>query len=525
MLTTETISHIQWNEACPEDVNANYRVLQQELSPSDLSALQLSRSLWVKEFVRNKVREASHALTETAFLSSLDAIRSVSGHVTESQVNCLLASYERVGNADAAEALAMLLADFADSTKFRGQLNTLDPSRKAMLRCGPAVDLTIKPMRRSRSSSSANWLHDPKMSQVEFIDGNPDHIRVRGIELKSGDIGVVQLNKFGDGILEGFLSEPAIASHAFLYVTRRIQGPNGKTLYQPAVVEIYEGGWRSIPITTVLHSEFSWYSEWVRPANLPENVGELLSAQLSKLGNLAFDFQGRKAPANGDFSSWEQPCATCTNFIRIPFEMAGISLPYPTTPVHPGAVKNLIRLGVGDIQSIYTPTNILTKSGATHVGIVDNGVPEYALAQSMVIGRPDLPYTFGGVLCQSDLQVERLPDWRSISKWRSAWANLLVNLGQTENSIGKLARFVTAIDRSTVPLSAPAATISFYLRCEFEAKYIICNSVLPLVRKMVRQGIPSCYVEHLHQDPEIHDVIRTQFLNTALVKEGWFPVR
>ena len=524
MLTTESIAHIQWNDASPEDVNANYRLLQQELSPGDLSALQLSRSFWAKDFMKQKVREATHALSEGSFCSALEDIRAASGHLTEPQVNCLLAANERTGGTESSASLAMLIADFADSLAFREVLTTLDPAGASLQRMGAPVELSIQPVRRSRSANATNWLQNPEMGAVEFVDGNPDHIRIRGIELKSGDLGIVQLNKFGDGILEGFLTEPAIASHAVLYVTRRVQGPKGKTLYQPSVVEIYEGGWRSIPISTALHSEFSWYSEWVRPSNLPADIGAKLSDQLDRLGNLAFDFQSRKAPPLGDFSSWEQPCATCTNFIRIPFEMAGISLPYPSTPVHPGALENLVRLGVGDIRSIYTPTSVLTKSGFEHVGIVDNGVPEFALAQSLVIGRPELPNTFGGVLSQHKLRIEKLPDWRSISKWRSAWASLLVNLGQTENSIGRLARFVSSVDRATVPLSAPAATISFYLRCEFEAKYIILENVLPAVRKLIRTGLPSYYIEHLHQIPEIRDLIRTNFRQTALVKEDWFDV-
>ncbi len=522
MLTSETISRFHWNESLPDDINATYRSLQRELPPYELCELQLSRSFWAKGYIAEKTLEASNATSNHSFTKGLKEIGLANGALTHSQAKGLLVTNEQIGNEESSSLLAYLIADYGDGTQFRDVIRKLDPSGGASRRLGPAIDTTIQPVRRSRNGDPEGWLREPAMGVVEFVDGNPDHIRVRGIELRSGDIGVIQLNKPGDGILEGFLTEPAVASHAVLYVTRRVKLPTGKTLFQPSAVEIYEGGWRSIPITTALNGGFSWYSEWVRPTDLPEDIGAQLSDQLDRLGNLAFDFQGRQAPPRGDFSSWEQPCATCTNFIRIPFEMAGVSLPYPTTPVHEGACQNLVKLEVGNITSIYTPTNILVKSGFEPVGIVDNGFPELALAQALIVGRPELPYTFGGILCQKPLIVENLPDWKSISKWRSAWANLLVHLGQTEHAIGKIARYVSNVDRETVPLSAPAATIAFYLRCECEAKYIMRNKVLPYIRKLVKEGLPSYSVEQLHQDSSIAELIQSEFRKTALLREGWF---
>ena len=132
-----------------------------------------------------------------------------------------------------------------------------------------------------------------------------------------------------------------------LYVSRRVQLPSGQTLIQPALIEIYENGWRSVPVTTGLHPKFSWYSEWTRPPELPDNIGERLSNSIDNMGAIAFDFRSRRIPTGGEFPpEWGQPSATCTNLIRIPFERAGITnLPYPTTAVAPGARRNLKTLG------------------------------------------------------------------------------------------------------------------------------------------------------------------------------------
>lgn len=78
---------------------------------------------------------------------------------------------------------------------------------------------------------------------------NPDHVRIRGIELRSGDIGIVELNHPGDGIFDSFLQRPGVAPHTMLYDSRRIRRSDSRAeLVQPSLIEIDEGGWRSVPL-------------------------------------------------------------------------------------------------------------------------------------------------------------------------------------------------------------------------------------------------------------------------------------
>ena len=101
--------------------------------------------------------------------------------------------------------LAFILADFGDPDASRKLIASLDPTGDALLRLGPPRKKGFRPIRIERRLYNPKaWLLEPEMSQVEFINGNPDHIRVRGIELRSGDIGIVELNSPGDGTHESF---------------------------------------------------------------------------------------------------------------------------------------------------------------------------------------------------------------------------------------------------------------------------------------------------------------------------------
>ena len=95
----------------------------------------------------------------------------------------------------------------------------------------------------------------------------------------------------------------------------------------------------------------------------------------------------------------------------MPFERAGVSeLPYPIAKLVPNAASNLAILGIPEMPGIHTPTNILNDSGFEKIGIVDNGEPELAYAQALVVGRPELADTFGGCMSQKVLQLENLPN-------------------------------------------------------------------------------------------------------------------
>lgn len=248
-----------------QDINRRYDALANTANAEDLVELRLMRSLWAKRSAQHIVHSLpidNHRHLETA-CSLLGSLRTL---LRGDAVKRLLQTQKQVGDASSCNALAWLLAEHTVSDEARLGLRELGASSDTFRRLGPERISKFRPSRKSGHFDHSKWLLQSGMSELDFVDGDPDRIRIRGIELHSGDIGIVELNHPGDGLLECFLEQPGIAPHAMLYVTRRVRNPKtGELLFQPSIIEIYEGGWRSVPITTALHPEFSWYSEWVRP--------------------------------------------------------------------------------------------------------------------------------------------------------------------------------------------------------------------------------------------------------------------
>jgi hypothetical protein len=508
-------------------IHASYDELLGQVSTQELVMARLDRSLWCQRAMQSTIELATNNRA-TDFDEFVECLSQIRGCITSDQALVLQDLLSKTSGLGTQLRLAGLLADHADPSclSIRKQIQNLDPSGRSLRRIGPVPEARFRPIRKTARLDPNAWLQDARYGDYEFIDGDPDRVRIRGVELQSGDIGIVELNSPGDGILESFLVEPSLAPHAMLFVTRRIRDKQGKTLFQPSLMEIYEEGWRCIPLSTGLSSQFSWYSEWVRPSPLPSNVGEQLSHALDHLGPIAFDFQARKAPLRGDFSTWEQPCATCTNLIRIPFELIGITLPYPTTKIHSGARRNLERIGLGNLESIHTPTNILVESGFARIGTIDNGKPQWSLAQTAVLGRPELLHTFGGYFSQRDLQIEHLPDWRSVKHWRSAWESAKIAIGQSRGLISSIACKVASFDREAIPRSASPTAIAFYLRSAMESGYIVSNVLVPHLQRIMQtsqiQQRVSGHSAEILRLPEVNDLVKHALAQSSLERENWY---
>ncbi len=510
------------------EVNDRYDALANHAPAEVLVELRLLRSLWAKRIAQKLIKSVpaagSNELQQVCELISL--VRTLIGREA---VRCLVERQRLVGDQSSSLAMASLLAEHAVPEDARTGLKELSAPSELLRRLGPERIMKFRPSRKSGSFDHSQWLSNSEMSELDFVDGNPDRIRVRGIELHSGDIGIVELNHPGDGLLESFLEEPGVAPHAMLYVTRRVTDPITQAeLFQPAAVEIYEGGWRCVPITTALHSTFSWYSEWVRPniegKSLREDLGRVLSASLDTMETFSFDFQARRVPKGGYFSREHGgSCASCTNLLRVPFERAGIEeLPYPVSKPVPNAAKNLAILGIPEMPGIHTPTNILNNSGFEKIGIVDNGLPELGYAQALVVGRPDLSDTFGGWMSQKVLQLESLPNWRSVTNWKSAWEALRIRIGQSESPVGHVIRRMMNVDDDEVPKSVSDTTIAFYLRSDMEAGQIITNRVHPAVVALFESTSELLLLKQLRANPEIMESVRCGLQESALKKENWY---
>lgn len=511
-----------------KNINQNYDGLANHALAVDIVELRLLRSLWAKRIAEHLIESVPQAdcnqLIQIFIL--LSELRTL---LRSSAVSCLIDRQHQIGNQNSSTALASLLSEHAVAEDARSGLIELNAPVEMFRRLGPERIAKFRPSRKTGGFDPSQWLTESSMTKVEFIDGNPDRIRVRGIELHSGDIGIVELNHPGDGLLESFLERPGVAPHAMLYVTRRALDPiTNETLYQPSALEIYEGGWRCVPITTSLHPEFSWYSEWVRPnidgSALSKDIGQRLSDAIATMETFAFDFQARKAPTGGYFpEEFGGSCASCTNLIRVPFERAGISgLPYPVTPLAPCAASNLAILGIPTMAGIHTPTNILNDSGFMKIGIVDNGEPEMGLSQALVVGRPDWADTFGGWMSQKDLQLENLPNWKSVMNWKSAWESLRIRIGQSESAVGQAIRRLLNVEDDEVPKSVSDTTIAFYLRSDLEARHIITNRVHTAVLAKLAESSELPLLSELRADPSITRQVREGLLASALKREAWY---
>jgi hypothetical protein len=510
------------------EVNHRYDALANNACAKDLVELRLLRSHWAKNLALKLAegipRSSSMQLAQAC--TSIAALRTL---IQRETVKCLLKRQKEVGDSASREVMMSLLAEHAVSEEARLGLRELNAPKELLRRLGPERISKFRPSRKSGNFDHSRWLTQPEMTELEFVNGDPDRIRIRGIELHSGDIGIVELNHPGDGLLESFLVKPGIAPHAMLYVTRRVKKPKTKEiLYQPSAIEIYEGGWRCVPITTALHPEFSWYSEWVRPKidgqELRSNIGEALSEAIDTMEVFSFDFQARRAPTGGHYSrELGGPCASCTNLIRVPFERAGINnLPYPITKLVPNAANNLRILGMPEMPGIHTPTNILNDSGFEKIGIVDNGLPELSYAQALVVGRPESQDTFGGWMSQKKLLLENLPNWKSVKNWKSAWEALRIRIGQSESKMGHAIRQFMNVHDDEVPKSVSDTTIAFYVRSDMEAGHIILKRVYPAVAALLKSTHELPTLSQLREDKTLTELVRQGLNESALKKENWY---
>ncbi len=507
------------------EINRTYDAMATTIAREELVQLRLMRSLWAKKSIEVILyRSGMLDATLKEFALWLDILASIRGLIPNDGVSLLGDLQKKCGDSQTAKQLALLLADFADPRYVRDAVRDFDVDEVALQRLGPKILRQFRPIRKcAKKYCSESWLNDADMAEVEFVDGDPDRIRVRGLEFRSGDIGIVELNYPGDGIHEAVLAKPGIASHAMLYVTRRVAAEDGQIVFQPCLVEIYEGGWRCVPITTGLSPHFSWYSEWVRPRDLPVNVGELISKVLDQLEVISFDFQSRRYPSAGSFpQSWGAPSATCTNLIRIIFDRAGITeLPYRSTSLAGRSRQNLQTIGIDIESGIYTPTDILTDPYFHKVGIVDNGMPEMSYAQAVVLGRPELTHTMAGLIAQRTLLLENLPNWRSVRQWRSACESLKIAIGQSDGVLANLARSVFGYTKEEIPVSASDTAIAFYLRSGFVAGDITTSVVYPALQEFFANGV-SLWLSQIQSDKEIKKLLREAIAKSDIEREKWY---
>ena len=203
-------------------INHWYDSISNRVSADELVELRLVRSLWAKRIAVRLV-ETVPSLALQELKHAIDLLTSVRTLLGRDAVVALLRRQRSIGDISSKAAMASLLVEHALPEEARSALQELGDCPKLLHRLGPQRISKFRPSRKSGRFDPTLWLNDESMSQLEFVEGDPDRIRVRGLELHSGDIGIVELNHPGDGLLESFLERPGLAPHAMLYVTRRIK--------------------------------------------------------------------------------------------------------------------------------------------------------------------------------------------------------------------------------------------------------------------------------------------------------------
>ena len=125
-------------------------------------------------------------------------------------------------------------------------------------------------------------------------------------------------------------------------------------------------------------------------------------------------------------------------------------------------------------------------------------------------------------MSQKDLQLENLPNWKSVMNWKSAWEALRVRIGQSESTVGQAIRRLLNVQDDEVPKSVSDTTIAFYLRSDMEAGHIIANRIYPAVVAMLDQSPALLTLSQLRADPWIVEQVREGLLESALKKENWY---
>ncbi|HUP80422.1 MAG TPA: hypothetical protein VM260_17845, partial [Pirellula sp.] len=189
------------------EVNRRYDAMANTGLAQEIVELRLLRSLWAKNIAEILIRTVNSASSNELqqVCSLIGSLRTI---IRSDAVRQLLARQTQVGDHSSSHAIATLLAEHAPSEDARTGLIELGSSTDFFRRLGPKRISKFRPSRKTSGFDPSQWLTNSEMTEVDFVDGNPDRIRVRGIELHSGDIGIIELNHPGDGLLESFLKQP-----------------------------------------------------------------------------------------------------------------------------------------------------------------------------------------------------------------------------------------------------------------------------------------------------------------------------
>lgn len=318
---------------------------------------------------------------------------------------------------------------------------------------GPERLIKILPIDPSRWKSHG-WVKVPGMDAYKWVEGG---IEYRGLNIKEGDLLLVDLNKLYDGVNTSFSTPRSSFTHNAVVVFLEHKGRK-----IPAALEIHSAGLRVVPLNTYLSPDFTSYVEVFRlndPALVPEHFHERLGALVSTLlrEQMGYDFNARPIPVGGyDVMVKEgQRCVVCSSLVDVIYKTFGVSVKIPKSEIHPGERAHLRRVGLNDLAdagTYLTPTDLKLTKQHSRVGIIDNGFTRNILRE-LTLGAHDVPGSIGYLLSQHHLESEKIQPWQRMALYRSVlWIARNIREG---SSLGKtlltLSDFAVGLNERTRP--------------------------------------------------------------------------
>jgi hypothetical protein len=309
--------------------------------------------------------ELANSADEAATIARLRELRRLHTYLNPGELHALESALANPARGIARE-LAGLIGDQGDPSSFEATSEELRP----LLSPFPHRDLDIRPTAGS-DWPFERWSTLPEFANYDFAaDGS---VRFRGLELRSGDIFLIDLNDDSSDLYTAYTTNESLYGHFAIFAILERNG-----LRFPAAIEIHEKGLRAVPLHLFLNPRFAAYVQVYRLKERPQGwdakISEVVQAALRE--SHPYDFYSR--------DQIDGPL-TCTAVGSLVLERTGIAPVALRSPVDPLILPNFEELGM-DLDRILTPTDYARDSRFESVGSIDNSELPRALAHQLISG-------------------------------------------------------------------------------------------------------------------------------------------
>lgn len=272
---------------------------------------------------------------------------------------------------------------------------------------GPGLMTLIPPMYHSKFGADL-WMSDIRHGEYFFVDEQT--VLYRGLRLQAGDILALDHNSYSDGVNTCFSQPRSCATHSFQFeILERPDPATGKISRFPVVFEVYERGFRVLPLETALSPVFTLWARVVRPIDAPidrktraEAIEKFLSDKLAK-----YDFMALRPHTGGPSIV---SCSTAVELICLYHHASETLARLERSEIPEGTQRLLKKMGLYFAQYL-TPTDFL-RAGLPSVGQINNMTTERFwknLARELVMGSSaGAQGSFGNLITQRELDTSKL---------------------------------------------------------------------------------------------------------------------